>query len=48
MILDNETQKMMLLEIIKHSSFSGQSLDEAYDLKKSIETAEIQGQENVE
>ena len=42
MILDNETQKTMLLEIINASSFAGQSLDEAYNLKKSIENAEIQ------
>ena len=48
MILDNETQQMMLLEIIKQSSFSGQSLDEAYNLKKSIETAKIQGKNNVD
>jgi hypothetical protein len=39
---------MMLLEIIKQSSFSGQSLDEAYNLKKAIETAELQEQNNVE
>jgi hypothetical protein len=48
MILDNETQKMMLLEIIKQTSFSGQSLDEAYNLKKAVEIAEIRGQNNVE
>ena len=42
MILDNDKQRMMLLEIIKQSSFSGQSLDDAYELKKSIEIAEIQ------
>jgi hypothetical protein len=41
-ILDNETQKIMILEIIKQSNFSGQSLDEAYELKKSIENAKIQ------
>jgi hypothetical protein len=46
MILDDDTQRMMLLEIIKQTSFSGQSLDDAYKLKKSIETAELQEQEN--
>jgi len=38
-ILDSEIQRMMLLELIKQTSFSGQSLDEAYQLKKAIENA---------
>jgi len=40
-ILDSEMQREMLLELIKQTSFSGQSLDAAYQLKQSIEHAKI-------
>lgn len=41
MILDNETQRQSLLELIKQASFSGVSLEEAYNLLQSIKTAEV-------
>tara|TARA_R110002012_G_C11590296_1_gene606172 strand:+ start:1257 stop:1403 length:147 start_codon:yes stop_codon:yes gene_type:complete len=41
MILDNERQRQTLLDIIAAAQFSGQSLDEAYGLKKSILNADL-------
>ena len=41
MILDNETQRQSLIELMKQASFSGASLEEAYHLLQAIKTAEV-------
>lgn len=44
MILDNEKQRSLLLQLINSVQFNGSALDEAYNLKQAIVTAEIKDQ----
>jgi hypothetical protein len=41
MILDNETQRQSLIELMKQASFSGVSLEEAYHLLQALKGAKI-------
>jgi adenine-specific DNA methylase len=42
MTLDNEQQRVFLMEMFKHSNFPGVSVDAAYFLKKAIESAKVE------
>lgn len=41
MVIDKKEHQDFLLEMIKQVQFPGQYLDLAYEIKKAIETAEI-------
>jgi hypothetical protein len=41
MILDTESHRPLLLQLIRMSSFSGQSLDTVFALKQAIEKASV-------
>ena len=41
MILDNETQRQMLIDLINQSTFSGQSIEDVFKLKLAIKESKI-------
>lgn len=45
MIIDKPEHKALLLELFKQSQFPGQLLELAYEVKKTIEAAEVKEQQ---
>lgn len=44
MILDNETQRKFLLELMAQTNYPGNLLDLAYEVKQAIQKAEVSGE----
>jgi hypothetical protein len=44
MVLDNEKQKELLLGMIKSLTFSGEFVEDFYNLKKAVENAVLAGE----
>lgn len=42
MKLDNQRQKEILLQLFNASQFPGQAIEEVFDLKKALKSAEIE------
>lgn len=42
MVIKNEDHRQLILELIKQANFPGHILDLAYEVKKEIESADIE------